>query len=225
MGNPSGVFDDFEDLDQLRAWRDLIAELASRCAARYGRAEVREWWFETWNEPDLPFWRWGERGFLNYVDACRAGLDRVDPSLRFGGPGTAVTLSPAFRAFLDHCDGGTNVLTGEAGVRLDFISVHEKASREHEADLTPDPLSVIERERRVVDHIRARHPRLAGRPSSSPRRRRRQRRTHRPACGPSPRGASPRAKPCSSPGGPARMPARSFSRCCSRAAPAGPSSA
>jgi hypothetical protein len=43
------VFDDFEDLDQLRAWRDLIAELASRCAARYGRAEVQEWWFETWN--------------------------------------------------------------------------------------------------------------------------------------------------------------------------------
>ena len=164
MGNPSGVFDDFEDLDQLRAWRDLIAELTSRCAARYGRAEVREWWFETWNEPDLPFWRWGERGFLNYVDACRAGLDRVDPSLRFGGPGTAVTLSPAFRAFLDHCDSGTNLLTGEAGVRLDFISVHEKASREHEADLTPDPLSVIERERRAVDHIRARHPRLAGLP-------------------------------------------------------------
>src|SRR5215218_8702981 len=31
MGNPSGLFDDFEDMDQLRAWRDLVAELASRC--------------------------------------------------------------------------------------------------------------------------------------------------------------------------------------------------
>ena len=113
MGNPSGLFDDFEDLDQLSAWRDLVAELASRCVARYGRAEVREWWFETWNEPDLPFWRWGERGFLNYVDACRAGLDEVDPGFRFGGPGTAMTLSPALRAFLAHCDHGTNVLTGE----------------------------------------------------------------------------------------------------------------
>jgi L-iduronidase len=161
MGNPSGLFEDFEDLDQLVAWRDLVTELASRCVARYGRAEVREWWFETWNEPDLPFWPWSERGFLNYVDACRVGLDEVDPGFRFGGPGTAATLSPAFRAFLAHCDHGTNVLTGEAGVRLDFISVHEKASREHESDLTPRPLAVIERERRAVDHIRAHHPRLA----------------------------------------------------------------
>ena len=164
MGNPSSLFHDFEDLDQLGAWRDLVAELASRCVVRYGRAEVREWWFETWNEPDLPFWRWSERGFLNYVDACRAGLDKVDPGFRFGGPGTAVTLSPAFRAFLAHCDGGTNVLTGEAGVRLDFTSVHEKASREHEADLTPRPLGVIERERQAIDYIRARHPRFAGLP-------------------------------------------------------------
>ena len=164
MGNPSGLFDDFEDMDQLRAWRDLVAELASRCVARYGREEVRSWWFETWNEPDLPFWPWSERGFLNYVDACRTGLDAVDRSLRLGGPGTALTLSPAFRAFLAHCDGGTNALTGEQGVRLDFISVHEKASREHEADLTPRTLGIIERERQAVDYIRARHPRFAGLP-------------------------------------------------------------
>ncbi|MDF2970652.1 MAG: glycoside hydrolase protein [Microvirga sp.] len=164
MGNPSGLFDNFEDMDQVRAWRDLVAELASRCIARYGGEEVREWWFETWNEPDLPFWRWGERGLLNYVDACRAGLDAVDSALRFGGPGTALTLSPTFRAFLGHCDEGANVLTGKTGVRLDFISVHEKGSREHEADLTPRTLGIIERERKAIEYIRARHPRLAGLP-------------------------------------------------------------
>jgi L-iduronidase len=164
MGNPSGLFDDFENMDQVRAWRDLVAELASRCIGRYGRNEVRAWWFETWNEPDLGFWRWGEEGFLNYVDACRAGLDAVDPALRFGGPGTASTLSPMFRRFLAHCDEGLNVLTGVSGVRLDFISVHEKGSREHEEDLTPRTLGIIERERRGVDYIRARHPRFAGLP-------------------------------------------------------------
>jgi L-iduronidase len=164
MGNPSNLFDDFDDMDQVRAWRDLVSELASRCVARYGRDEVRAWWFETWNEPDLPFWRWGERGFLNYVDACRTGLDAVDPMLRFGGPGTAFTLSPMFRRFLAHCDEGLNSLTGQTGVRLDFISVHEKGSREHEEDLTPRTLSIIERERSSVDHIRSRHPRLAGLP-------------------------------------------------------------
>jgi L-iduronidase len=164
MGNPSDLFDDFGDMDQVRAWRDLVAELASRCIGRYGRDEVRAWWFETWNEPDLPFWRWGEQGFLNYVDACRAGLDAVDPTLRFGGPGTASTLSPMFRRFLAHCDEGLNSLSGERGVRLDFISVHEKGSREHEEDLTPGTLAIIERERSGVDYVRARHPRLAGLP-------------------------------------------------------------
>src|SRR5215203_220076 len=82
MGNPSNVFHDFGDRDQVFGWRDLVAELAARCIGRYGRDEVRGWWFETWNEPDLPFWRWGEQGYLNYVDACRAGLDAVDPMLR-----------------------------------------------------------------------------------------------------------------------------------------------
>ena len=161
MGNPSAMFDNFEDMDQVWAWRNLIAELAARCVARYGAEEVRGWWFESWNEPDLPFWRWGERGLLNYVDACRAGLDTVDPTLRFGGPGTALTLSRTFRAFLAHCEDGTNALTGLPGVRLDFISIHEKGSREHEADLTPRTLGIIERERRAIDYIRARHPRFA----------------------------------------------------------------
>jgi L-iduronidase len=161
MGNPSGLFDDFEDMDQVRGWRDLVEALVSRCIARYGVEEVRGWWFETWNEPDLPFWRCGEQGLLNYVDACRAAIDAVDGGLRFGGPGTAITLSPAFRAFLAHCDRGTNVLTGEAGVPLNFISVHEKGSREHEADLTPRTLGIIERERQAIEYIQVRHPRFS----------------------------------------------------------------
>ena len=164
MGNPSDLFDDFENPDQLRAWRDLVAELAARCVRRYGWDEVRAWTFETWNEPDLPFWRWGERGFLNHFDACRAGLDAVDPSLRLGGPATARTLSPMFKAFLAHCDGGASALTGEPAGRLDFIAVHEKGAPAHDEDLTPRPLAMIERELQAVAYIRENHPRLAGLP-------------------------------------------------------------
>ena len=69
-----------------------------------------------------------------------------------------------FRRFLAHCDEGLNALTGERGVRLDFISVHEKGSREHEEDFTPRTLGIIEREREAVDYIRERHPRFAGLP-------------------------------------------------------------
>ena len=164
MGNPSDLFDDFESPEQLRAWRDLVAELAARCVRRYGADEVRAWSFETWNEPDLPFWRWGERGLLNHFDACRAGLDAVDPSFRLGGPATARTLSPLFKAFLAHCDGGASALTGESVGRLDFISVHEKGAPAHDEDLTPRPLAMIERELQAVAYIRENHPRLADLP-------------------------------------------------------------
>ena len=169
MGNPSDLFDDFENPDQLRAWRDLVAELAARCVRRYGRDEVRAWLFETWNEPDLPFWRWGERGLLNHFDACRAGLDAVDPALRLGGPATARTLSPLFKAFLAHCDGGASALTGEPAGRLDFVSVHEKGAPAHDEDLTPRPLAMIERELMAVAYIRENHPRLAGLPFTTTR--------------------------------------------------------
>lgn len=164
MGNPSDLFDDFCNLDQVKAWRDLVVALATRCTARFGRDEVRAWLFETWNEPDLPFWRWGEPGLTNYYDACRAGLDAVDLTLRLGGPCTARTLSSTFKAFLAHCDTGTNVLSGAKGARLDFISVHEKGVRENEEDLTPRPLQMIARELQAADYVRAHHPRFADLP-------------------------------------------------------------
>jgi L-iduronidase len=164
MGNPSDLFDDFGNIDQVKAWRDLVAALAARCTARFGPDEVRAWLFETWNEPDLPFWAWGELGLTNYYDACRAGLDIVDPTLRLGGPCTARTLSLTFKAFLAHCDTGANVLTGANGARLDFISVHEKGVRENEEDLTPRPLQMIARELKAIEYVRAHHPRFADLP-------------------------------------------------------------
>lgn len=164
MGNPSGLYDDFGNLDQVKAWRDLVTELAARCIGRFGSEVVGAWLFETWNEPDLPFWRWGERGLANYYDACRAGLDAVEPALRLGGPGTAHTLSPMFKAFLAHCDAGTNILTGATNARLDFISVHEKGVRESQEDLTPRPLRMVARELQAIDYVRMHHPRFAALP-------------------------------------------------------------
>jgi L-iduronidase len=164
MGNPSGLFAGFEDRDTLHRWRDMVAELARRCIGRYGAAEIRAWYFESWNEPDLPWWPWGTQAYLNYYDACVEGLGAVDAGLRIGGPGTARPLSDMFKAFVAHCDTGTNILTGAQGVRLDFVSVHEKGAIKHEEDLTPDTLGIVAREMDAVRWLRAHHPRLAGLP-------------------------------------------------------------
>jgi L-iduronidase len=172
MGHPSAAdrndrtptFTDFTDLAQAEAWRHLIGELARHLAARYGQDEVRSWLFETWNEPDVGFWQQGDEAFCVYYDACSAGLADTDPELRLGGPGTCRNLSTTLRAFLAHCDNGTNALTGDPAHRPAFISVHEKGVRAHQEDLTPNTMAIIERETRIIEHIRAHHPALASLP-------------------------------------------------------------
>jgi len=168
MGNPSGWFSDFTDDAQLHAWKRLVRDLARHLIERYGAEEVRTWYFESWNEPDTagwwPQWPHNVQAHLNYYDACSEGLKEADPQLRLGGPGTCRTLSPLFKAFLSHCDSGTNYFTGEEGVRLDFISVHEKGARACPEDLNPDTRGILQHEARIIRHIRTCHPRLAAAP-------------------------------------------------------------
>ncbi|OWJ59012.1 GH39 family glycosyl hydrolase [Inquilinus limosus] len=164
MGNPGKLYTDLNVDSQVRHWRDLVEALARRCVERYGAEEVRSWYFETWNEPDIWWKLGGETGFANYYDACSEGLKAVDPALRLGGPGVARRVPPIFRSFLAHCDTGTNFFTGETGVRLDFISVHEKGAVKHPEDLTPDTAGICRHEMEAVGYIREHHPRFAGLP-------------------------------------------------------------
>lgn len=155
MGNVNGYFTDYTDLMQARAWRDLVQALAEHVIDLYGQNEVRSWLFETWNEPDIGFWTQGNAAFCAYYDACADGLHRVDPELRLGGPGTCQNVSATLKAFLQHCDTGTNVLTGKPATLPAFISIHEKGVREHQEDLTPNSMGIVEREARVIDHGQA----------------------------------------------------------------------
>lgn len=164
MGNPGKLYTDLNQEAQVRHWRDLVEALARRCVERYGAEEVRSWYFETWNEPDIWWKLGGETGFNNYYDACSEGLKAVDPALRLGGPGVARRVPAIFRSFLAHCDTGTNWFTGETGVRLDFISVHEKGAVKHPEDLTPDTVGICRHEMEAISYIREHHPRFASLP-------------------------------------------------------------
>jgi L-iduronidase len=164
MGNVDGYFTDYTNPVQAHAWKRLVRDLALHLIDRCGRDEVREWLFEAWNEPDVHFWKQSIEAFCIYYDACVEGLREADPALIFGGPGTCRNLSETLTAFLAHCDTGVNYFTGETGVRLDFISVHEKGVRSHKEDLTPNSMGIVEREARIVDYIRAHHPRFSALP-------------------------------------------------------------
>ncbi len=135
MGNPSKHFSDFSDPNQVRQWKRLIKDVAIHLKKRYGQAEVRKWYFETWNEPDGDYrWQWDLEEFYNYYDASSAGLYEADPALRFGGPGTARSDSEYISGLLDHCVNGTNFFTQQKGTRIDFVSYHYKGKQPRQVD-------------------------------------------------------------------------------------------
>lgn len=156
MGNPSKHFTSFADPKQVRAWMRFVTDLGRHLEMEFGVDEVRSWYFESWNEPNLLaqnhyLWRTPAQ-HQAYYDASSEGLKAADPKLRFGGPGVSRVNMPwgdYLQSFFDHCDTGTNTITGEKGVRLDFISFHRKNV----------PAEMVGVEVEAINHILAEHPR------------------------------------------------------------------
>jgi xylan 1,4-beta-xylosidase len=99
----------------LRAWSVLIGKLADHWISRYGATEVRKWFFEVWNEPNLTaFWTQGQSRYFTFYRATAAALKRSDSRLRVGGPATA--KNEWVPAFLEFCK--------TRHVPVDFVSTH-----------------------------------------------------------------------------------------------------
>ena len=98
-----------------KQWAALIHKLVSHWVERYGRAEVRQWFFEVWNEPNLKsFWTGTQRDYFKLYRYTAEAIKQVDASLRVGGPATA--KSEWIEDFVDFCERNK--------VPADFISTH-----------------------------------------------------------------------------------------------------
>jgi xylan 1,4-beta-xylosidase len=99
----------------LTEWSTLITRLVSHWVDRYGIDEVRQWFFEVWNEPNLL--AFGNANQAEYFDLYRCtaqAIKAIDSQLQVGGPATA---DNEWIADMVHfCS--TN------GVPIDFISTH-----------------------------------------------------------------------------------------------------
>ena len=72
-------------------WSHLVDAFVRHMRERYGDEEVRKWFFEVWNEPNLKgFWENADRQayFDLYANSVRT-IKSIDPQLRVGGPATA----------------------------------------------------------------------------------------------------------------------------------------
>ena len=97
-------------------WSALIEALVKHWTARYGEEEVKQWYFEVWNEPNLDLFFSGTQAdyFKLYERTARA-VKSVSPAYRVGGPATAG------RGWISE----TIDFAAKNKVPLDFITTHD----------------------------------------------------------------------------------------------------
>jgi len=97
-------------------WSALIQAFSQHLVDRYGKAEVDQWYFEVWNEPNIDFWNGkpAQQTYFAFYDLTAQALKRVDANLRVGGPATA--QAAWVDAFLAHCT--------QNRIPFDFVSTH-----------------------------------------------------------------------------------------------------
>ncbi len=96
-------------------WGQLVGAFARHVIDRYGLAEVRQWYFEVWNEPNLAgFWTGTQEEYWKLYDASALALKSVDAALRVGGP--ASSKARWIADIIEHCT--------RTGIPLDFVSTH-----------------------------------------------------------------------------------------------------
>lgn len=107
-------------------WEELAYQWTRHNLERYGAAEMRHWYFEVWNEPNLEvYWSGTPEELYKLQDYAIAGIRRAFPEARVGG-GEFAGSGGAFESFLQHVVHGANAATGGVGTPTDFLSFHAK---------------------------------------------------------------------------------------------------
>lgn len=107
----------------LEEWGKFIQIFTRHLVDRYGAQEVRQWYFEVWNEPNLDWFFAGTQQdyFAMYRETARA-VKAVDPAIRVGGPSTAAAAwMPEFLGFC-----------AQEKLPVDFVTTHIYAGDDQE---------------------------------------------------------------------------------------------
>lgn len=96
-------------------WQQYITALVNHCIARYGREEVRKWYWEVWNEYNFSgFWSGTEAEYFKLYHYTAAGVKSADSLMMVGGP--AGVNFAVLDKFAEFCRVNA--------VPLDFLSNH-----------------------------------------------------------------------------------------------------
>jgi xylan 1,4-beta-xylosidase len=97
-------------------WAALIRNLTEHFTERYGADEVKTWYFEVWNEPNLSpgFWSGTQDDYFKLYNYTVKAVKSVNPAYRVGGPSTAGAAWES--EMIDYCS--------KNNLPIDFISTH-----------------------------------------------------------------------------------------------------
>lgn len=123
-------------------WGELIRNLTMHFTGRYGAEEVKTWYFEVWNEPNLKdgFWSGTMEDYFRLYKYAAEAIKSVDPEYRVGGPATAgAAWVPEM---ISYCD--------TARVAIDYISTHSYGVRQGYLDETGTSGTILDQNRWAV---------------------------------------------------------------------------
>jgi xylan 1,4-beta-xylosidase len=124
-----------------KKWEDLIRALVTHFKDRYGDAEVRTWYFEVWNEPNLDgFFAGTQQDYFDLYARTVRAIKSVSSAYRVGGPATAgcAWVSELIR------------FCAANRVPLDFISTHDYGVDVGHLDETGEAGTILSRNPRSI---------------------------------------------------------------------------
>ena len=108
----------------MEEWGNFIQTFVRHLIDRYGVQEVRQWYFEVWNEPNLDWFFSGtQQDYFDMYRAAARAVKAVDPKLRVGGPSTAAAAW--MPEFLKFCE--------SENLPVDFVTTHIYAGDDQQA--------------------------------------------------------------------------------------------
>lgn len=97
-------------------WSSYIRQFIIFLQNRYGKEEVRKWFFEVWNEPDLiAFFSGRQKDYFHLYEITAKAVKSVDSNIPVGGPSTSG--STWVDAFTRYCKSNN--------IPLDFVTTHQ----------------------------------------------------------------------------------------------------
>ncbi|WUR11524.1 beta-xylosidase [[Empedobacter] haloabium] len=136
-------------------WAALVDAFVRHLRERYGEREVRTWFFEVWNEPNLDgFWeKADQQAYFDLYTLTARTIKAIDPALRVGGPSTAgAAWVPEFLRHADASKAAVDFVTTHTyGVDGGFLDEQGK----EDTRLSPSPDAIVGDVRKVRAEIEA----------------------------------------------------------------------